>query len=399
MKIAKLTRKKGNRKYRQRSLRFPVAFIFILLILLPVSGIYFVNGLFRTMAVIDVVIIFCGFLILLLMEWVESWYYPRKLSFFTRLLLLGIRIITIFAICWKDAVGVALPIIAMFFYTLYFYFGFFPTIFSLIGGLSFLMVNPTNLDLPMLDQSAWYYFIFMVLFSGLIKRDERNQSRNRELYRELEQYAAHSTSLAKQEERNRISRDLHDSLGHYLVAVNIQIQKATAFREINAAESDTALQQAQQATSDAIKELRNTLKDLREINDSFDFLADIQALVDGAQNNGRSVELTIQGNEAEYSDLILITLRQMVQEGLTNIKKHAKASQVELNIAFGRKQVRLSLIDDGVGFSPGAVDDKESFGLKGISERVDLVGGKMTIKSKENAGTKLTLYLPKKGYA
>lgn len=396
MERLKVFGRKNRRVYRQRSMRFPVALIFILLILLPVAGRYIEADLVWETFPMDLAIISAGFLILLLVEGIDSWLYPDKTTLVIRVLLLTLRFAAIALIIWQDNIGTSLPIIAMFFYAIYFYYGIIPTVLS---GFILFSLFPTTFDLASMDQLGWVYLTFMVLFAGLIKMDERNQKRNQELYRELEQYAARSINLAKQEERDRISRDLHDSLGHYLVAVNIQIQKAAAYREISAEESIIALEQAQQAASEAIREMRKTLKDLREIDNSFDFLTDVKGLVDGAQNYGFLANLVIEGSEAGFSELVLITLYQVVQEGLTNIEKHAQASQVDINIMLGRRQVRLSIIDDGVGFSSDAIDETQSFGLKGIHERVAMVGGRMDIQSEEGAGTKLLLTLPKKGYA
>ena len=390
--------RKGRRVYRQRSLRFPAAFIFILLILLPVVGQYLEPDFIWDSFPVDLALIAGGFFVLLVVEGIDGWLFPDRSNLVLRALFLFLRFAAIALIIWLDRTGTSLPIVGIFFFAIFFYYGLIPTVFT---GLIWFGLFPGAFEsaAASLDQLGWIYLIYMVLFAVLIKMDERNQERNRELYRELEQYAARSINLAKQEERDRISRDLHDSLGHYLVATNIQIQKAAAYREISPEESETALAQAQQATSDAIKEMRKTLKDLREIDDNFDFLADVEGLVDGARNQGLPVDLVIEGGEVGFSELVLITLYQALREGLTNIEKHAQASQVEIKIQFYRRKARLTILDNGVGFSPDIVDESQNFGLIGIRERVSMVGGRMQIQSDPDAGTKLILTLPKRGYA
>jgi signal transduction histidine kinase len=240
------------------------------------------------------------------------------------------------------------------------------------------------------------YMSVMILMAMEIKRDDRIRQRNLELMREVENFAANSSVLAKQEERNRISRDLHDRLGHQLVAINIQLQKAVAYREINAAESDQAVLAAQQANTEAIRELRQTLGNLREIDTPTDFRTDLDKLIEGVRQNGLPVNYIIRGSEEDFSNLVLLTIRQAVQEGLTNAEKHARASHVDLTLVFDRRRVSLTLQDDGAGFSPDHLQKDGSFGLSGLRERVDLTRGKFRIDSKPGRGTTLKITIPRK---
>ena len=380
--------------YRTHSLRFPVAVIFILTIFALAVNRMFQEPQLFPWSQLDWLCFGGGYLGLVLAEMLEGKVYPRRLIFPVRLLLLGVRLIFILSIYWVDGGKTSLPIFSVFLYALYFHLGAVPTLLALAANIWALYVWSPVLHVNLGEQVA--YTSILVLFASQIQHDDRIRMRNQELTRELENYAANSTSLAKQEERNRISRDLHDRLGHYLVAVNIQLQKAAAYREINPAESDQAVQQAQQATAEAIRELRQTLGNLREMDAPTDFRAELQKLIDGVQQNGLPVTLTIQGSEENYSDLVRLTLRQAVQEGLTNVEKHARASQVQLTLNFGRRWVNLTLQDDGVGFLPEQLDETSRYGLSGLRERVSLVRGSLKIESRVGKGTKLKISIPRK---
>jgi signal transduction histidine kinase len=380
--------------FRERTLRFPLAIIIILTIFTMAVNNLLQTGILFRFTKIQWVLFIGGFLGLLLVEVLEGRLFPRRLNYPARLLLTCLRVLMIAAIYHADVTRASLPIFSIILYAIYFYTGFIPLILIMLFGFYFLfdLVYLSNFNL--VEQLA--YMSVMILMAMEIKRDDRIRMRNLELMREVENYAANSTILAKQEERNRISRELHDRLGHQLVAINIQLQKAVAYREINAAESDQAVVAAQQANTEAIHELRQTLGNLREIDTPTDFRTDLDKLIEGVRKNGLPVNFTIRGSEEGFSNLVLLTVRQAVQEGLTNVEKHARASHVDLTLLFERRRVALTLQDDGIGFSTDHLDKDGSFGLSGLRERVELTRGKFRIDSKPGRGTILKITIPRK---
>jgi signal transduction histidine kinase len=388
--------KKRRRKirYLKQSLRFPVAVMYILVIMLIVAEYFFLEGKFSTLSALDWVYLGGGFLGLLLLEWGESAWYPRRMILPVRLILLAVRIFCIAAI-YQVENGVTSPTIAaLIFYTAFFYFGLIPVLVLSLGFLALLVfLQPELLQAGLISQIA--VILYMLMFAFIIKRDDRTRARNLELYRELAGFVSNSARLAKQDERNRISRELHDSLGHYLVGMNIQLQKAAAYREIDPAESDQAIQKAQQASQDAMRELRQTLSDLREMEDAFDFEAEVDKLAAEMEESGLSVSVSSSGKADDFPELVLTTLLRALQEGLTNVRKHAQATQVVLKIDFGRQDVNLLLSDDGIGFSKKQIDAAGHYGLYGLEERIELVGGKVKIQSRKNKGTKIQIRIPK----
>jgi signal transduction histidine kinase len=380
--------------YRERSLRFPLAIIFILTILIVALNSMVENGRIFTFQGFDWALFGGGYLGLMFIELVEGWLYPRRPNYLLRMVLIGSRVVCIAAIYQVDTTRSSLPIFSVALYAIYFYAGFLPLLLIVVGCFGLLATQTAFQNFNLIEQLA--YMTVMILIAIEIKRDDRIRQRNLELMREVENYAANSTIQAKQDERYRISRDLHDRLGHQLVAINIQLQKAVAYREIDAAESDQAILAAQQANTEAIRELRETLGSLREIDTPTDFRTDLDKLIDGVQKNGLAVTLSIRGSEEGFSNLVLLTLRQVVQEGLTNVEKHARASHVDLSLIFERRRVTLTLQDDGVGFSPDHLEKEGRYGLSGLRERVELTRGKFKIDSKPGRGTTLKITIPRK---
>ncbi len=200
--------------------------------------------------------------------------------------------------------------------------------------------------------------------------------------------------LAATEERNRVARDVHDSLGHHLAAINIQLEKANAYKERDPKRTQDAVKQAQRTVQDALKDVRESVGSLRK-STPFSFDDALESLLARMRHGDLELKLQRMGDSRGYSDLVLMTLYRVIQEGLTNIHKHAGASQVTLSLDFGDERLTLNLCDDGSGFDASGWQERRSgFGLVGLQERLGLVGGKLTLQSQPH-GTRLTATIPK----
>ena len=398
----KNTPRKLTPHYFERSLRFPVAFIYLLIFMGVLAEKIYTNYGFSTLSPTQGILIGCGFAVFLLIEGIEGLAYPKTPYFFLGVLLTGLRIIALYAIAISDPTGISSTMVGFILFTMCFYFTPLPVLPLL---LIYLFVFYLDLGAVFLtgqfDIGSLYEmgsFVVLYLLAVVIKWDDHVRRRNQILVGQLESYATNSISLGKQEERNRISRDLHDSLGHHLVAINIQLQKAVAYREIDAAESQSAVEKAQQATNDSIQELRQTIKDLREFEEETSLDTELEDIVAKVRENGLSLDYTHNGSYVGFPELTLLTLKQVVQEGLTNIQKHAQAQNAKLQIDFQRKHIQIRIEDDGMGFNPKKVNKDNHFGLQGMQERVQIVGGKIKVTSQPGMGTKLFIRLPKDIY-
>ncbi|MEL6259472.1 MAG: sensor histidine kinase [Cyanobacteria bacterium J06626_6] len=217
-------------------------------------------------------------------------------------------------------------------------------------------------------------------------------------HRQLKQYSNRVAELAATEERNRLARDIHDSLGHHLAAINIQLEKANAYRQRDPQRAYEAVNYAQRTVQDALKDVRESVNSLRKEEETFSFQDSLWALIRRMHHSELSIALNQRGNSSRYSRLKLMTLYRVVQEGLTNVHKHANASQVEVAINFGPDAAQLKLTDNGSGFDVAvwekhAHQDQATQGLTGLQERLSLVGGTFNITS-EPSGTTLTSAIP-----
>ncbi|MFK7802009.1 MAG: sensor histidine kinase [Anaerolineae bacterium] len=243
--------------------------------------------------------------------------------------------------------------------------------------------------------------IVLVLVLGrVLTLEEKNRERAEGLLAELEASQKQITDLAKVTERNRIARDIHDSVGHHLTAINIQIEKAQAFRAINPAEADQALVDAKRSAQAALADVRESVSALRDQDRQFDLKSGLTQLVDGFSQVPTT--LHFEGDETLYSKASLIALYRVAQEGLTNIGKHAQATAVDLTVSLNDDYGTLILKDNGVGLDEAKLETQSAskeahFGLIGLEERLELVGGTLTVQSEKQKGTTLNVRVPARG--
>jgi signal transduction histidine kinase len=221
-------------------------------------------------------------------------------------------------------------------------------------------------------------------------RAERLLGDLEESHRQLGEYASQVATLAAVTERNRLARDIHDSLGHHLTAVSVQLEKAAAFRHRDEDASARALADARRSARFALEDVRHSVGTLR----TGGTFALGRAVAELAGSMGdTTVDLNVIGDESGYGGPALLALYRAAQEGLTNVRKHAEASKVSVVLDLGEREASLRVADDGRGFHASVPTD--GFGLQGMRERLELVGGTMTVESEVGAGTRLTIRVPR----
>lgn len=248
-------------------------------------------------------------------------------------------------------------------------------------------------------------FIFIISMAYLTRQEKNSRQQTEQLLRDLEtshrqlqNYAERVAELATTEERNRLAREIHDSLGHYMTVINVQLEKAMAFRERDAAEADRSVENAKHLASEALKDIRRSVSTLRDASDSFSLSQALTNLVNNLETSRFAIDLKIEGDETDYAHQSLLTLYRAAQEGLTNIQKHAQASQVTIHIQLESQAATLCIADNGQGFDPQILAKQkngENYGLRGVKERLELIHGSFKLDSAPNGGTKLSITVPK----
>jgi signal transduction histidine kinase len=232
----------------------------------------------------------------------------------------------------------------------------------------------------------------ILLIGDLIVREERAHQKLDEAHIKLTEYAAQVEELATTRERNRLAREIHDNVGHYLTIVNMQIEAALAVMETDSEQAKHSLHRAQQLTKEGLTEIRNSVAQLRTTPTSIRPLHEaIAKLVEEHSGSGLQVDYHLEGQIRPCSAQIELTLYRTVQEALTNVRKHAQAKNARILLDYRNPQaVQMSIEDDGIGAAPS----KAGFGLVGIQERLRLLGGSFDVQSSKGQGFRLSVELP-----
>jgi signal transduction histidine kinase len=239
--------------------------------------------------------------------------------------------------------------------------------------------------------------LFVFVFSFIAVREQRSRIQIEQLAgelrvanRKLSEYALQVEELATTRERNRLAREVHDSLGHTLTTVNVQIEAARAMLATDASKAGEALNKAQSITREGLSEVRRSVAALRAgPMDNRNLIDAIDALVDETRESGLDVNLAVTGEARALPPQVEMTLYRAAQEGLTNVRKHAKASQVGVLLTFEKNRVCLKMRDDG---EPSDAPDGYGFGLMGLRERAQVLGGE--VRTRREGGFVLEVEIP-----
>jgi len=241
--------------------------------------------------------------------------------------------------------------------------------------------------------------VFFVAIFAQMRLNEREARENAErLMAELEEanarlaaYATQAEELATTQERNRLAREIHDSLGHYLTIVNVQIEAAKVVMDSNPERALEAMSKAQELAQKGLNRVRESVAALRESPVSSRPLREaIASLVEETHSTGIVTEFKVVGKPQALEHKVALALYRAAQEGLTNVRKHARASRVDVSLDFQPSEVRLEVKDNGVG----AAETAGGFGLLGIRERMQLLGGRLEISTGMGKGFCLTASVP-----
>ena len=245
---------------------------------------------------------------------------------------------------------------------------------------------------------------FFQLVAVFAERDKKVTFRNQELIEELSRsnielstYIEDLSRLSVMEERVQLSNDLHDSIGHYLVAINIQLEKALAYRSISSETVDEAIINAKYSVEQALKEVRRFVDGLHDKEDIYSLKEKAEELIKNYKVDFKTLEFKYDGNEFSYAKIIRRNLFFILQESLTNIQKHAHAENVTVSINFKAREVCMQVKDDGIGFNVKKVADQpRHYGLSSMHQRVELLNGTLNISSNKKNGTIVDVHIPSK---
>ena len=233
-------------------------------------------------------------------------------------------------------------------------------------------------------------YLVPLLVSVLAQRERKQHAELEAVHQRLRRHAATVEQLAVSRERNRLARELHDTLAHSLAALFVQLEALRTLMTHDPAAAQDALNGVSALARNGLDESRQAIQALR--TDPLKTLGLVGALRSTLrafqERTGVRADLSVAGQEPDLTDEEAQALFRIADEALTNVERHAAAQQVAVRLAFGNDRIDLVIQDDGVGFDPAAVDP-DRYGLTGIQERAAMIGAMLKVHSRPGGGARI----------
>jgi signal transduction histidine kinase len=281
---------------------------------------------------------------------------------------------------------------------------------AVIAGLAFLVALAAvmaiaDVKYPQEQTQPQQYIVNFASFAfawflGLLQRNRREHTAKLEaLNRQLAEERESRARWAVSEERSRIARELHDVIAH---AVSVMVVQAGAARRVAVTRPEQArdaMTSIESTGRQALVEMRRVVGVLRNGDEPTTLdpqprLADVPALVEQARKAGLEVELDVKGDPRSLPAGVDLSAYRIVQEALTNVRKHAGPASVEVRVRYGTHSLRIEVTDDGRSASGPDSNGNRGHGLIGMRERVALYGGKLDVGPRPEGGFRVLADLP-----
>jgi signal transduction histidine kinase len=245
----------------------------------------------------------------------------------------------------------------------------FPAVVAIIGG-AFVM---TYVGIAVM--------ILVGMLTLLLVSEQKSRLETERLSKEVE-------ALAAELERSRIAREIHDSLGHTLTTLNVQLDLGKRFATEDPERSQQALVLAKELATQSLNDVRLAVQSIRNAN--FDLKQAVGTLVeDVRQSQALTIEMPVE--LPELPPAVGFQLFRVIQECLTNVLKHANASLVTIEVKKKDNTVELQFADNGRGVTGESPD---GYGIKGMKERVESMRGSLSIDTEVDKGTRIQVSIP-----
>ena len=235
--------------------------------------------------------------------------------------------------------------------------------------------------------------IFIFILVNALMSEYRSRQELGLVNKQLREYALLIEDRAMLQERNRIAREIHDSLGHSLTALNLQLANAVLYLRSNLSRSEDFLTEAKKLGSHALQEVRQSVSTLRcdPLQGKLLNVAILELIEDLRYRS--EINFNYQNEIASHlPQEITTTVYRIVQEALTNIIKHSEATEVNISLKLTAEGLQVKIRDNGRGFDPQ--ENTTGFGIQGMSERATALGGKFDLISQPQTGCQIVAIIP-----
>ncbi len=247
-------------------------------------------------------------------------------------------------------------------------------------------------------------YVFFGFFGWTMVQAQKDRQRSEELladlqaaHEKLQRYTEQVEELTITEERSRIAREMHDTLGHRLTIAAVQLEGAARLIHTNPQRTETIIKTVHEQVKEGLAELRRTVAMMRApVDEDLPLPQALTRLTTAVKEaTGLNLKLEMDDSLPALTSGQRHALFRAAQEGLTNIERHASASEARICLFREGDRVSLLIEDNGIGLNPAG--KKEGLGLTGMRERASLLNGEFAIQPREGGGTRLFFTLPVPG--
>lgn len=244
----------------------------------------------------------------------------------------------------------------------------------------------------------------MQIFNNMARRLGKKEKENSYLLAELRKKEEHNSLLmaqlfrAQEDERQRLSQELHDGTSQTMVSILTYLR--ILHQMLTTAEQKEFLGQIRELTSQTLESIRALAVNLHPpMLKDLGLIVAIEKFLDMVQQTSSTIKINFEheGDFSTLSDMLALVCYRIIQEGITNIVKHAQATQATVKIIYTKTKIDLEIIDDGIGFNEETAQRAKlnhHLGLRSMQKRIELLQGEFEIISKMNEGTIIKIVIP-----
>lgn len=204
----------------------------------------------------------------------------------------------------------------------------------------------------------------------------------------------------QEEEKHKLAMDIHDGPAQSMANLLIKAELCERLADIDREKFKQEMSNFKSLARATLNDLRKTIFDLRPMSlDDLGLIPTLERYIDNfIEYTGINVDLKVVGQVCDLNKSIEIAIFRMIQEALSNISKHSKATEAKIVIEYSSSRINVSISDNGIGFDPNRILENEKtsisgYGLANMRERVELLGGNLVIKSSPSEGTRISFYI------
>lgn len=270
----------------------------------------------------------------------------------------------------------------------------------LISQIKYILLISHDYNISNISQMLFIVMIsiFILVLTSFVQYYKEERENKDQLYtqllnahKQLKEYAFKIEELTIVEERNRIARDIHDTLGHNMTAIIMEMEMASHVIKENPDYAKELLEKSKKSAREGLIRIREVVETLKPDNDISDGIESLKELINEfCESTGINIDLVIEGEVMKTSPAINTTLYRIIQESLTNAVRHGKSTEVKIRLKYLKENIRFIIKDNG----EGSKDISKGFGLKSMTERAIKAGGKVEFYSIDGEGFLVDGLLP-----